>query len=141
MWLVWVIYISLFNFIFSGTSSQFRISFIFFLNFESYSGPFSWLNLFLIISAFAICPNACSAPPTTCRWCSISYHRAGRYEVDGYVYNAAEEPKILMTGKWNESMSYQPCDLEGEPLPGTEMKEVAFIWLLILSYMLMKHLS
>ncbi|KAG4145404.1 hypothetical protein ERO13_D05G095160v2 [Gossypium hirsutum] len=34
---------------------------------------------------------------------------AGRYEVDGYVYNAAEEPKILMTGKWNESMSYQPC--------------------------------
>ncbi|GMP49341.1 hypothetical protein CsSME_00016358 [Camellia sinensis var. sinensis] len=49
---------------------------------------------------------------------------AGRYEVDGYVYNAAEEPKLLMTGKWNESMSYQPCDMEGEPLPGTELKEV-----------------
>ncbi|KAA8549281.1 hypothetical protein F0562_000965 [Nyssa sinensis] len=49
---------------------------------------------------------------------------AGRYEVDGYVYNAAEEPKILMTGKWNESLSYQPCDMEGEPLPGTELKEV-----------------
>ncbi|CAN6471768.1 unnamed protein product [Victoria cruziana] len=49
---------------------------------------------------------------------------AGRYEVDGYVYNSEEEPKILMTGKWNESMSYQPCDLEGEPLPGTELKEV-----------------
>ncbi|XP_077232745.1 oxysterol-binding protein-related protein 3C-like [Tasmannia lanceolata] len=49
---------------------------------------------------------------------------AGRYEVDGYVYNAAEEPKILMTGKWNKSMSYQPCDLEGEPLSGTELKEV-----------------
>ncbi|XVF76645.1 hypothetical protein PTKIN_Ptkin13bG0283200 [Pterospermum kingtungense] len=48
---------------------------------------------------------------------------AGRYEIDGYVYNAAEEPKILMTGKWNESMSYQPCDNEGEPLPGTELKE------------------
>ncbi|KAK4551782.1 hypothetical protein RGQ29_032259 [Quercus rubra] len=48
---------------------------------------------------------------------------AGRYEVDGYVYNAAEEPKILMTGKWNESMSYQPCDSEGEPLPCTELKE------------------
>jgi len=48
---------------------------------------------------------------------------AGRYEVGGYVYNAAEEPKILMTGKWNESMSYQPCDPEGEPLPGTELKE------------------
>ncbi|GAA0140027.1 transfer/carrier protein [Lithospermum erythrorhizon] len=49
---------------------------------------------------------------------------AGRYEVDGYVYSAAEEPKILMTGKWNESMSYQQCDLEGEPLAGTELKEV-----------------
>ncbi|MFQ6662506.1 hypothetical protein Gotur_030335 [Gossypium turneri] len=49
--------------------------------------------------------------------------RAGRYEIDGYVYNSAEEPKILMTGKWNESMSYQPCDSEGEPLPGTELKE------------------
>ncbi|KAF9598670.1 hypothetical protein IFM89_029920 [Coptis chinensis] len=48
----------------------------------------------------------------------------GRYEVDGYVYNAAEEPKMLMTGKWNKSMSYQPCDSEGEPLPGSEMKEV-----------------
>lgn len=52
---------------------------------------------------------------------------AGRFEVDGYVYNAAEEPKILMTGKWNESMSYHPCDAEGEPLPGTELKEVGFI--------------
>ncbi|XP_057536110.1 oxysterol-binding protein-related protein 3C-like [Amaranthus tricolor] len=49
---------------------------------------------------------------------------AGRYEVDGYVYDANEEPKLLMTGKWNESMSYQPCDAEGEPLPGTELKEV-----------------
>ncbi|XP_015960727.1 oxysterol-binding protein-related protein 3A [Arachis duranensis] len=48
---------------------------------------------------------------------------AGRYEVDGYVYNASDEPKILMTGKWNEAMSYQPCDSEGEPLPGTQMKE------------------
>ncbi|XP_010490625.1 PREDICTED: oxysterol-binding protein-related protein 3A [Camelina sativa] len=49
---------------------------------------------------------------------------SGRYEVDGYVYSSAEEPKILMTGKWNESLSYQPCDAEGEPLPGTELKEV-----------------
>ncbi|KAE9455602.1 hypothetical protein C3L33_12498, partial [Rhododendron williamsianum] len=49
---------------------------------------------------------------------------AGRFEVDGYVYNAAEEPKMLITGKWNESMSYQPCDVEGEPLPGTNLKEV-----------------
>ncbi|KDO51159.1 hypothetical protein CISIN_1g012776mg [Citrus sinensis] len=52
---------------------------------------------------------------------------AGRYEVDGYVYDAAEQPKILMTGKWNESMSYQPCDSEGEPLPGTELKEVSLV--------------
>ncbi|KVH91246.1 Oxysterol-binding protein [Cynara cardunculus var. scolymus] len=44
--------------------------------------------------------------------------------VDGYVYNSDEDPKILMTGKWNESMSYQPCDLEGEPLEDTDLKEV-----------------
>ncbi|KAK9755246.1 hypothetical protein RND81_01G012400 [Saponaria officinalis] len=49
---------------------------------------------------------------------------SGRYEVDGYVYDAYEEPKILMTGKWNESLSYQPCDADGEPLFGTELKEV-----------------
>ncbi|KAJ6815057.1 oxysterol-binding protein-related protein 3A-like [Iris pallida] len=49
---------------------------------------------------------------------------SGRYEVDGYVYNAEEEPKLMMTGKWNQSMRYQPCDQEGEPLPGTELKEV-----------------
>ena len=51
-------------------------------------------------------------------------YRAGRYEVDGYVYDSNEEPKLLMTGKWNESLSYQPCDVEGEPMPGTELKEV-----------------
>ncbi|KAG0566669.1 hypothetical protein M758_7G064300 [Ceratodon purpureus] len=48
----------------------------------------------------------------------------GRYEVDGYVYNKDEEPKIMITGKWNVSLSCQPCDVEGEPLPGTELKEV-----------------
>lgn len=58
---------------------------------------------------------------------AIFYCRAGRYELDGYIYNAAEEPKVLMTGKWSESISYQPCDLEGEPLPGTEMKEVILL--------------
>lgn len=61
-------------------------------------------------------------------------YRAGRYEVDGYVYNAAEEPKILMTGKWNESMSCQRCDMEGEPCPGTELKEASIFsshWFLL----------
>ncbi|KAF9611784.1 hypothetical protein IFM89_035769 [Coptis chinensis] len=52
---------------------------------------------------------------------------ANRYEVDGYVYNASEEPKILITGKWNESLSCQPCDKEGEPIPGSELKEVSII--------------
>lgn len=67
------------------------------------------------------------------KWCGIDqlklfvFCRAGRYEVDGYVYNAAEEPKILMTGKWNEAISYQVCDPEGEPLPGTELKEVCYL--------------
>jgi hypothetical protein len=51
--------------------------------------------------------------------------RKGRYEVDGYVYNKNEEPKIMITGKWNESLSCQPCDVEGEPIEGTELKEVS----------------
>jgi len=25
---------------------------------------------------------------------------------------------MLITGKWNESLSCQPCETEGEPLPG-----------------------
>eukprot|EP00270_Netrium_digitus_P002669 TRINITY_DN1302_c0_g1_i3.p1 TRINITY_DN1302_c0_g1~~TRINITY_DN1302_c0_g1_i3.p1 ORF type:complete len:478 (+),score=107.77 TRINITY_DN1302_c0_g1_i3:23-1435(+) len=49
---------------------------------------------------------------------------AGRYEVDGYVYNAAEEPTMLLTGKWNTSLSCQPCDMEGDPIPGTELQEI-----------------
>eukprot|EP00252_Welwitschia_mirabilis_P018033 TRINITY_DN401_c0_g1_i1.p1 TRINITY_DN401_c0_g1~~TRINITY_DN401_c0_g1_i1.p1 ORF type:complete len:464 (+),score=100.68 TRINITY_DN401_c0_g1_i1:235-1626(+) len=49
---------------------------------------------------------------------------AGRYEVDGYVYDSNEEPKILMTGKWSTSMSYQPCNVDGDPLPASELKEV-----------------
>lgn len=49
---------------------------------------------------------------------------AGRYEVDGYVYDASEEPKMLITGKWNEFLSCQPCDVEGEPLKGTTLNEV-----------------
>ena len=48
--------------------------------------------------------------------------------MDGYVYNAAEEPQIMMTGKWNGSMSYQPCDMEGEPRAGTELKEVSVVF-------------
>lgn len=48
---------------------------------------------------------------------------AGSYEVDVYVYNVAEEPKILMTRRWNESTSYRFYDWEGEPRPGTKLKE------------------
>ncbi|KAK2363453.1 oxysterol-binding protein-related protein 3C [Trifolium repens] len=53
----------------------------------------------------------------------LIFCRAGCYEVDGYVYNSSEEPNILMTGKWNQSKNFQPCDSEGEPLPNTELKE------------------
>lgn len=63
--------------------------------------------------------------------CLHLFLRQGRYEVDGYVYSSEEEPKVMMTGKWNESMSCQPCDLEGEPLPGTELKEVCIESLLL----------
>ena len=49
---------------------------------------------------------------------------AGRYEVDGYVYNQAEEPQMLVTGKWNKSLSCQPCNADGDPIPGTKLEEV-----------------
>ncbi|KAI3862727.1 hypothetical protein MKX03_002019 [Papaver bracteatum] len=48
----------------------------------------------------------------------------GRFEVDGCVYNAAKEPKILMSGKWTKSMSYQSCDKEGKPkVPDIPVKD------------------
>lgn len=56
---------------------------------------------------------------------SLLLRSAGRYEVDGYVYSADEVPKMLITGKWNEFVNYQPCDAEGEPLPGTKLEEVS----------------
>ena len=62
--------------------------------------------------------------------------RKGRYEVDGYVYNKDEEPKIMITGKWNTSLSYQPCDVEGEPIEGTELTEVSDLFLCISSSVL-----
>ncbi len=68
-----------------------------------------------------------------------SHGRKGRYEVDGYVYSKDEEPQLMVTGKWNTSMSYQPCDVEGEPLPGTELKEV-FSSLSLKSARLISHL-
>jgi len=36
---------------------------------------------------------------------------AGRYEVDGYVYSAEEEPKIMITEKWNKMFGsrHQEC--------------------------------
>lgn len=54
------------------------------------------------------------------------FFSAGRHEVDGYIYDKEEIPKMLVTGKWSTGLSYQPCDVEGEPLPNTELKEVRF---------------
>ncbi|KAD0079196.1 hypothetical protein E3N88_44814 [Mikania micrantha] len=38
------------------------------------------------------------------------------------MYILLEEPKILMTGKWNTSMSYQPCDWMGSPFQELTLK-------------------
>ena len=56
--------------------------------------------------------------------CRLCHCRRRRNDVDGYVYNKDGESKLLMTGNWSTSMSYQPCDAEGEPIDGTELKEV-----------------
>lgn len=58
--------------------------------------------------------------------------------MDGYVYNKDEEPKIMITGKWNVSLSCQPCDVEGEPLPGTELKEVSDLFSVCLHHISVK---
>ncbi|KAI3914791.1 hypothetical protein MKW98_002027 [Papaver atlanticum] len=48
-----------------------------------------------------------------------------RFQPSGWFrWMDAKEPKILMSGKWTKSMSYQPCDKEGKPLQGTELQEV-----------------
>lgn len=52
------------------------------------------------------------------------HSRRGRNDIDGYVYNKDGESKLLISGNWSKSMSCQPCDVEGEPLDGTELKEV-----------------
>ncbi|KAG0598242.1 hypothetical protein M758_12G056900 [Ceratodon purpureus] len=52
------------------------------------------------------------------------HQRRRRNDVDGYVYNKDGGSKLLMTGNWSTSMSYQPCDAEGEPIDGTELKEI-----------------
>ncbi|WJX83977.1 glutathionyl-hydroquinone reductase [Trifolium repens] len=65
--------------------------------------------------------------PTTGDKAVLYFQQCGWFGclVDGYVYNSSEEPNILMTGKWNQSKNFQPCDSEGEPLPNTELKEHA----------------
>ncbi|GBG60555.1 hypothetical protein CBR_g8578 [Chara braunii] len=54
-----------------------------------------------------------------CGWFGV-----GRYEVDGYVYDANETPKYIVSGKWNSSMGYVKCDADGEPLEGQELEKI-----------------
>jgi hypothetical protein len=56
--------------------------------------------------------------------CQLCHCRRGRNDIDGYVYNKDGESKLLMTGNWTKSMSCQPCDVEGQAIDGTELKEV-----------------
>ncbi|KAK5846735.1 hypothetical protein PVK06_003032 [Gossypium arboreum] len=67
----------------------------------------------------------------------VSHHppmSAGLAENEHFTYDITSKLKTKFLGnslevypvgrKWNESTSYQPCDTEGEPHQGTELKEV-----------------
>lgn len=53
----------------------------------------------------------------------LSYRR-GRNDIDGFVYSKDGQPKMIMTGNWAKSMSYQPCNADGEPVERAQLKEV-----------------
>ena len=49
---------------------------------------------------------------------------AGRYEVDGFATDADGTKKLRVYGKWNEFMSFEPVDAEGEVLPDSEATDM-----------------
>ena len=49
---------------------------------------------------------------------------AGRYEVDGFAAEADGTKKLRVYGKWNEFMSFEPVDAEGEVLPDSEATDM-----------------
>ncbi|XP_024403561.1 oxysterol-binding protein-related protein 3A [Physcomitrium patens] len=48
----------------------------------------------------------------------------GRNDIDGFVYSKDGQPKMIMTGNWAKSMSYQPCNADGEPVERAQLKEI-----------------
>mmetsp|Transcript_33884 Transcript_33884/g.74115 ORF Transcript_33884/g.74115 Transcript_33884/m.74115 type:complete len:452 (-) Transcript_33884:116-1471(-) len=50
---------------------------------------------------------------TQCGWFG-----AGRFTVAGTAFSSDGEPKLAITGMWNERLCYSPCDAEGAPLNG-----------------------
>ncbi|MCL7038205.1 hypothetical protein MKW94_006799 [Papaver nudicaule] len=81
-------------------------------------------RLWVSLSGELTLTNMSTGDYTVLKFQPSGWFGGSRCQVDGFVYNAAKEPKMLMTGKWSKSMSYQPCDREGKPLEETELKEV-----------------
>jgi len=52
---------------------------------------------------------------TECGWFG-----AGRYEINGYVYDEHDVPKLQLVGKWNSYLDCVECDEEGNAIPDAE---------------------
>ncbi|CAK0751111.1 hypothetical protein CVIRNUC_002043 [Coccomyxa viridis] len=57
----------------------------------------------------------CSLYFTPCGWFSD-----GRYQVSGHVYTEEGKKVLALSGAWNGHLDMQPCDAEGDPLPGSQ---------------------
>ncbi|CAL5227744.1 g10760 [Coccomyxa viridis] len=57
----------------------------------------------------------CSLYFTPCGWFSD-----GRYQVSGHIYTEEGKKVLALAGAWNSHLDMQPCDEDGDPLPGSK---------------------
>ena len=43
-----------------------------------------------------------------------------RVQVSGHVYTEEGKKVLALSGAWNDHLDMQPCDAEGDPLPGSQ---------------------
>ena len=43
-----------------------------------------------------------------------------RVQVSGHVYTEEGKKVLALSGAWNGHLDMQPCDAEGDPLPGSQ---------------------
>ena len=54
-------------------------------------------------------------------WALLHNWRAlWRLQVSGHVYTEEGKKVLALSGAWNGHLDMQPCDAEGDPLPGSQ---------------------